>query len=87
MQMNKKTQIPVEVFNELPQIEFSGNKEVAIEGCKSIVEYDESMVKIRCKYVDLIFFGTKLNIQIISPQGIIIDGDISNVEFIKNGKK
>lgn len=83
---NKNIEIPAAIIYDLPQIEFAGNKEVAIEGFLSIVEYDESFIKIKCKKLDLIILGSKLNIQIISPTSIIISGEITSAEFIKKTK-
>lgn len=38
-------------------LEINGNNEVIVEGCKSIVEYDENIIKISTKKCLFSFWG------------------------------
>ncbi len=62
-------------------IEMKGNREVVVEGCKSIEEYDENMIKIKVKKMSVIFFGRGLEIKCMNYDSLVIEGFITSVEF------
>lgn len=70
-------------FNsQLPELEFSGNREVVIEGSKGVLEYDTNTIRINTNSMILCFHGRDLNLKCISPTALIINGFITNVEFV-----
>ena len=64
-----------------PHIEIEKNCCVAVEGVKSIVEYDEGTVRIDCGEIELKFIGDKLEIYSMLNDRIDICGNILSVEF------
>ena len=64
------------------RIEFKSNKEVIIEGCKSIDQYDENMVKIKVTKMTILFFGRNLELKCMTSDSLVIYGFITSVEFV-----
>lgn len=70
------------LFSELPQLEFNGNKEVIIEGSRGVLEYSEELIRINTTHGLICFSGRNLNLKCISSSELIINGFISEVEFL-----
>ena len=64
------------------RIEFKSNKEVIVEGCKSIGQYDENMVKIKVTKMAILFFGRNLELKCMTSDSLVIYGFIKSVEFV-----
>lgn len=69
------------VPENLSSISFTGNKEVHIDGYKSIMEYTDIMIKINLGKGFITFSGTELSISSLYDNNISINGLISTVEF------
>lgn len=63
------------------RIEMISNKEVSIDGCKGIVEYNDEYVKLRISDGVLVLIGSSLSIPVFDGPFITISGKISNIEF------
>lgn len=63
-------------------IEMKSNREVVIEGCKSIEEYDENVIVIKVKKMVISFFGRDLEIKCLTPDSLVIEGFVTSVEFM-----
>lgn len=63
-------------------IEMKSNREIVIEGCKSIEEYDENMIKIKVKKMVISFFGRDLEIKCLTYDSLVIEGFVTSIEFI-----
>lgn len=75
-------QSPVMSLLNPVHFEMNGNKEVIIEGCKSILSYDENMVRIRLKNMSASFYGRNLIIKCLTSDSLVIEGFITSIEFI-----
>ncbi|MGN1043346.1 MAG: YabP/YqfC family sporulation protein [Acutalibacteraceae bacterium] len=64
------------------RIEFKSNKEVVVEGCKSIDQYDENMIKIKVAKMAILFFGRNLELKCMTSDSLVIYGFITSVEFV-----
>ncbi|MGN1041237.1 MAG: YabP/YqfC family sporulation protein [Acutalibacteraceae bacterium] len=62
-------------------IEMKSNREMVIEGCKQIDEYDENVVKVKTPKMDISVFGRNIEIQCLNSDSLIISGVICSVEF------
>ncbi len=79
---NKKLKISDMSFDySLPELQFSGNKEVVIEGSRGVLEYSQDKIRINTNSMVITFCGRNLNLRCISSSALIIDGFILNVEF------
>lgn len=57
------------------------NKEVIVEGCKEILEYDDNVIRITTKKMEISFWGTNLALKCFNTDNIIITGKLERVEF------
>lgn len=57
------------------------NREMVIEGCKQIDEYDENVVKVKTQKMGISVFGRNIEIQCLNSDSLIISGVICSVEF------
>ena len=64
------------------RFEMKSNREVVVEGCKNIAEYDENVVRVNVKKMLVSFFGRNLKIRCLTPDSLIIEGFITSVEFM-----
>ena len=70
------------LFGDIPELSFRGNKEVVIEGCKGVLEYSENIIRINTSIGIVCFCGRGLNLVCISETEMIINGFITKVEFV-----
>lgn len=61
--------------------EIFSNKKIVIEGCKSIVDYQEKFIKLKFKKGFFNIFGTDFLITAFDNEKIIIKGNITSIEF------
>lgn len=65
----------------LPYIEMKSNREVLVDGCKAILEYDQEIIRINTGNLVISFVGRGLNIKCLTVSSIVIEGFITKVEF------
>lgn len=63
-------------------MELMSNRELVIEGCERIEEYDENIVKIVASKMSVVVFGKDLKIRCLTPDSLIVMGVISSIEFL-----
>lgn len=63
-------------------IQISDNKEVIIENCKKIIEYNDIFLKVKTRNMTVQIWGQKLQINDYNTNGIIIKGIIESIELI-----
>jgi len=79
--VSKMIEIPPSVFPDTPQIELAGNREAVIDGCRGILEYDESNVKVSIGQTYMHFSGEKLLLRCLTGDSVIIEGKIVSITF------
>ncbi len=80
----EKKFIPVpESLSTEPKIEILGNREIIIDGCKGVVEYGENLIKLSTGELVIAFEGIDLLVKSFDNQIAIINGNISEISFIK----
>lgn len=62
-------------------IEMKGNREAVIEGCKSISQYDENVIKVNMSKMTISFFGRNMEIKYLTSDSLVIRGFITSIEF------
>lgn len=70
------------LFADIPELSFRGNREVVIEGSRGVLEYSENVIRINTSIGLLCFEGRNLNLRCISSSELIIDGFVTKVEFV-----
>ena len=66
---------------EMQHIELCSNKAATIEGCRGIIEYCETTVRINCGNVIVKLCGDSLGISSPSTDTIVVRGSIVSIEF------
>ena len=67
--------------SDQPCIEFSGNREVVIEGSRGVLEYSTDCIRVNTVGMIVTLSGRSLNLRCISDSSLIIDGFITDVSF------
>ena len=75
-------QLPAGAFFNTAHFEMNSNREVIVEGCRGILEYDENIVKINAGKMITTFIGRDLAIKCLTPDSLVIEGFIVSVEFV-----
>ena len=75
-------QIPMALIMNLAHFELNGNREVVVDGCRGIIEYDENIIKLNTGKMITKFLGRHLNIKCLTPDSLVIEGIITSIEFI-----
>lgn len=68
--------VPLESISEIPNAQFTGNKQISIEGCVGIRKYDKNEIVIRCKKHNLSIQGEDLSLQTFTQGRLCIKGKI-----------
>lgn len=63
-------------------IELNGNRQVIIEECKGILEYNEQQVRVNASQYILRFQGKNLQITAMTADSIVLSGHIDRLEFL-----
>lgn len=76
-----KMQIPTGALPNCTHFEMTSNREVSIEGCKGILQYDENIIRINTGKMITSFLGRNLCIKCLTQDSLIIQGFITSIEF------
>ena len=76
----------VSFFGNLPElsgpiIKICGNREVAVDGCRGVVDYYDKLIKLRIQGGSVTFSGAGLQIVSFNESQALIKGSLQNVEF------
>lgn len=64
------------------RFEMNGNREVIVEGCKSILQYDENVVRVGVKKMSVSFYGRNLSIKCLTVDSLVVQGFVTSIEFV-----
>lgn len=65
------------------QIVIHNDRDVLIDGCKSIIDYDENIIQLRLKNMNIAIYGSSLKIVYLNNNKALISGKIDRLEYIK----
>ena len=68
-----------------PQIHFDCDRELLIENCHRIEEYNEVFIRLVSGRLYVQIWGSGLKAYDYNTQGLVVRGKISQVEFIERG--
>lgn len=83
----EKMSLPKDVILDLPRISICGDKEIFIENHKGIMEYTSKTIRIKTNDGIAHIYGTELRIVILESDRMVINGELSRVEYEKFGRK
>ncbi len=73
--------IPKEIALDYPRLTLLGKQELYIENFKAIIEYTDCCIRLSTGAYFLKVCGCNLEIKNISPEILVINGDISGMEI------
>ena len=65
----------------VPHIEMQGNREIIIDGCRGILEYDEDRIKLNAGSLVITFQGSGLVIKTYSENQTVLAGEVVGLAF------
>ena len=75
------SEIPKDVIFGIPVLTVLGEMEIDIENYSSIIEYTESLIRIRTKLGQIRVLGKKLHVEYYTNDEMKIRGEIETIEF------
>lgn len=63
-------------------MDICGNREITFEGSKGVLEYNENSIKVNTGKYIVGFCGRGLHIKYLNECNLIINGFITNIEYI-----
>lgn len=79
--MAKLLEMPESALSGEPTVEFSGNGEAVVDGCKGVIEYGEGVIRLSTGRMILRFTGRNLQLRCMTAENAIITGYIQSLEF------
>ena len=76
----------LDTFYLTPMIHINDNREILIENCKRIEEYNDVFMKLISGNLCIQIWGNSLRACDFKTKGLIISGRISQIEFIERRK-
>ena len=73
--------IPKTIAENLSYIEMLGNKQVIIDECQSIIDYNDEKIKLNLSRGTVCFIGSGLKIKALNFEQAVICGNIASIEF------
>ncbi len=76
-----KLELPEDICSNCGYIEIVSNTCALIDGCKGVLEYDDSTIKLSLGKKSVCFFGSGLSIKSLSMEQAMVEGYIVSMEF------
>lgn len=73
--------LPTGDFENTAHIEFIGNREVSVSGCRGIIEYNDIIIRLNIGRKVLRLSGNGMSICNMFDNDIVITGNIQSMEF------
>ena len=65
-----------------PRMELGGRREATVDGCGGVLEYTETVVRIRYGRGVVKFSGERLRLHSLAAKSLILSGEIQKIEFL-----
>lgn len=79
--MSAFTELPQDVVKKCAIITLTGKNNLRVENFKSILEYDETIIKIRAKDTMISVSGSNLKVKYFNAEEIMVTGIINEVKL------
>lgn len=76
-----RLELPEDIVRNCSHIELVSNCCAMVDGCKSVLEYDDTRIKLSLGKGSVSFFGQDMTIKSLSLEQAMIEGTIVSVEF------
>lgn len=81
--INNVLELPAYVMGDSLRVNIIDNTYILIEGKTKVADYFDNYIKIKTEKYSLVVDGKNLSIKEISDTDLIINGEISNISYIK----
>lgn len=81
--MSEILELPKDIVLNIPKLTMVGNGDLLIENFKGIIEYDDDKIRINTNSGIIKITGTRLGIKEITSEDLMVNGDITSLEFLK----
>lgn len=78
----KAIDAPRDIFLGESRITIFEDREIIIENYKSMLEYDESFIRLKLKHKDIVITGKNFVLDEMTDESMIIRGSVAGVEFL-----
>ena len=78
----KESDIPLSVIKDGSYYEINSNREINVEGCRGIIQYEKNLVKLNMQNMITIFCGRNLEIKCLTKDSLVITGFVTSVQFV-----
>lgn len=75
-------EIPTDVLKNTPHLEFSGNRELLVEGCLGILSFDTEEISFSAGKYSIKVTGKDLFIRNFTADAVLVSGILTSVQFI-----
>lgn len=83
MQKNPDSKsLPKEILSGLPVITITGKQELVIENYQGIIEYTDSIIRIKTKTGKVTIYGNHLKIIYYTNDEMLITGIVGKIEYL-----
>lgn len=79
--LTKGLEEPATAFLAQGRVELLGNRQAMVDGCKGIIEYSDSCIRLSTARLILKFTGVGLEIKALTDTSAIVEGTILSVEY------
>lgn len=70
------------LFTSGMTVELLGGKQATVEGIRTIVEYDDTLVRLTDYKHEVSVMGQKLSLLCMSERSVVVEGKIERIEYI-----
>lgn len=77
----ERLDITEDICRQCGYVEIVSNTCALVDGCKSVLEYDENLIKLSFGKSSVAFHGTDLSIKSLSLEQAMVEGFIMSVEY------
>lgn len=81
--INNVLELPAYVMGDSLRVNIIDNTYILVEGKTKVADYFDNYIKIKTEKYSLVVDGKNLSIKEISDTDLIINGEISNISYIK----
>lgn len=74
-------ELPRTALSSSAHIELAGNREAFVDGCKGVLAYDDSCIRLNTGKLVVCFSGSELSISTLQMEQAVISGNIAEISF------
>jgi sporulation protein YqfC len=78
----KVMELPIDLVSGMSHMELSGNREAVVDGCNSVLEFDENIVRLSVGKYIIRFSGRGLILKELTQSSVVVEGFIISIEFM-----